>query len=73
MMNCMVMKKLKILKLLLLLTPATSSGQNVIVKETLITVQRDTDGDGISDINDEDDDNDGILDALDTEKRNTMN
>lgn len=34
-------------------------------KTIALTIQRDTDGDGIADINDSDDDNDGILDIDD--------
>lgn len=57
------------IKLTVKLTPVSSSQQQPIVKESVITVQRDTDGDGDPDITDEDDDNDGIPDVKDTDKR----
>uniref|UniRef100_UPI00197DEEB1 putative Ig domain-containing protein n=1 Tax=Streptococcus tangpeifui TaxID=2709400 RepID=UPI00197DEEB1 len=44
---------------------ATDGSGNESTKQITITVQRDTDGDGISDVNDSDDDNDGLPDDKD--------
>ncbi|HFU4452160.1 TPA: thrombospondin type 3 repeat-containing protein, partial [Streptococcus suis] len=50
------------------ITVTDGSGKPV-TKDITITVQRDTDGDGIPDVTDEDDDNDGIPDTTDTDSK----
>ncbi|HFI0475227.1 TPA: thrombospondin type 3 repeat-containing protein, partial [Streptococcus suis] len=44
----------------------TDGSGNPVTKDITITVQRDTDGDGIPDVTDTDDDNDGIPDTEET-------
>ncbi|AMB98621.1 hypothetical protein AWM75_00805 [Aerococcus urinaehominis] len=53
---------------LVFLVKITNSDGSKLTKEVHITIQRDTDGDGQPDINDIDDDNDGISDEEETTK-----
>ncbi|WP_419812165.1 OmpA family protein [Bacterioplanoides sp.] len=52
---------------------ATDDGGNTDSKNIVLTVLKDTDGDGTADINDLDDDNDGVNDDQDTEPNNPNN
>ena len=45
-----------------------AEGETVASDEAVITVERDTDGDGVPDVRDADDDGDGVLDAEEIEK-----
>ena len=46
---------------------ATDEAGNVSTEEFVVTVQRDTDEDGIPDVTDDDDDNDGVTDEVEEE------
>lgn len=52
-----------------LVTVTSTAGTEKVVSEAKITVQRDTDKDGIPDIDDPDDDNDGVPDEQDPEPK----
>ncbi|MBO3757352.1 YPDG domain-containing protein, partial [Streptococcus suis] len=48
--------------------PIVDKDNKPVIKTITITVQRDTDGDGMPDVTDKDDDNDGISDEVEKEK-----
>ncbi|MFS4469421.1 hypothetical protein [Maribacter sp. 2210JD10-5] len=52
----------------ILVSNSTGSCATVISSEATLTVIQDSDGDGIDDVSDLDDDNDGILDAIESPK-----